>query len=84
MPVFVKKIAVFKVINMCVKQMSSPYAVFIGIRRMNCYVICLLNCSCHFVWEETYISNITSLPDLSVFLYVNIINIIIIVCLNAE
>ena len=48
--------------------MSSPFAVFIGMCRMNCYVICLLNYSCHFILEETYISNITSFPALSVFI----------------
>ena len=48
--------------------MCSPYAVFISLLRINCYVICLLNYSCHFVLEETYISNITSFPALSVFI----------------
>ena len=44
---------------MCSNKMSSTFAVFISIRGMNCYVICLLSYSCHFIWEETYISNIT-------------------------
>ena len=55
---------------MCVKK-SFPLAVFISMRRMNCYVVCLLNYSCQFIWEETYISNITSFPDLSVFMFEN-------------
>ena len=42
--------------------MCSPFAVFISIRRINCYVICLLNYSSQFIWEESYISNITSFP----------------------
>ena len=54
---------------MYVQKMSSTFAVFISIRRINCYVICLLNYSCHFIWEETYISNITSFPTLSVFMF---------------
>ena len=48
------------------------FAVFISIRRMNCYVICLLNYSCHFILEETYISNIASFPALSVFMFTNV------------
>ena len=52
--------------------MCSPFAVFISIRRINCYVICLLNYSGHFIWEETYISNITSFPALSVFMFTNV------------
>ena len=55
---------------MC-KKMSSTFAVFISIRRMNCYVICSLNYSHHFIWEETYINNITSFPALSVFMSTN-------------
>ena len=57
---------------MCILKMSSPFAVVISMRRMNCYVICLLNYSCHFIWEETYISNITSFPALSVFMFTNV------------
>ena len=45
--------------------MSSPFAALIGIRRMNCYVICFLNFTCQFIREETYISNIASFPALS-------------------
>ena len=52
--------------------MSSPSAAFIVIRRMNCYVICFLNYTCHFIREETYISNITSFPALSVFMFTNV------------
>ena len=42
--------------------MCSPIAVFISIRRINCYVICLLNYACHFIWEESYVNNIISFP----------------------
>ena len=52
--------------------MCFPFAVFISIRRINCYVICLLNYSCHFIWEEKNISNITSFPALSVFMFTNV------------
>ena len=58
-------------ICVCIK-MCSPFAVFICIHTINCYVICLLNYSCHFIWEEAYISNITSFPALSVFMYTNV------------
>ena len=51
---------------------SLPFAVFISIHRMNCYVICLLYFSCHFIREETYISNITSFPTISVFMFTNV------------
>ena len=44
----------------------------IGIRRTNCYVICFLNHTCHHIWEETYISNITSFPALSVLMSTNV------------
>ena len=47
-----------KVINMCAYKMSSSFADFIGIRSMNCYVIYRLIYSCHFTWEEIYISSI--------------------------
>ena len=53
-------------------KMYSPFAVFISICRINCYVICLSNYSCHFIWEETYINNITSFPTLSVFMFTNV------------
>ena len=49
-----------------------PFAVFISIHKINCYVICLLNYSCQLIWEETYISNITSFPALSVFMFTNV------------
>ena len=52
--------------------MSSTFVVFISIRWMNCYVICLLIYSCHFIWEETYISNITSFPAISLFMFTNV------------
>ena len=52
---------------MC-KKMSSIFAVFISIHGINC----LLNYSCHFTWEETYINNITSFPALSVFMFTNV------------
>ena len=52
--------------------MCFPFAVFISIRRIKGYVICLLNYSSHFIWEETYISNITSFPALSVFINTNV------------
>ena len=52
--------------------MCSPFAVFISIRRINSYVICLFSYSCHFIWEETNISNITSFPALSVFMFTNV------------
>ena len=67
-----KKIVVIKVINMCVYKMCSPFVVFISIRRINCYMICLFNYTCHFIWEETYISNIASFPDLSVIMFTNV------------
>ena len=66
-----KKIVVFKVMNMCVKN-ASPFCCFFSICRMNCYVICLFNYSCHFILEETYVSNITSFPALSVFMFTNV------------
>ena len=70
---FCIKFFVFKVINMCVyKTTSSPFAVYISMHSMNCHVICLLNYSCHFIWEETYISNITSFPAVSVFMFTNV------------
>ena len=73
LPLFVhKKNVVFKVINTCVYKMCSNFAVFISMRRINCHVICLLNYSCHFIWMETYISNITSFRSLSVFMFTNI------------
>ena len=56
---------------LCIK-MCSPFAVFISIRRINCYMICLLNYSCYFIMEETYISNITSFPVLSKFMFANV------------
>ena len=56
---------------MC-KKMYSTFAVLISKCRMNCYVICLLNYSCDYNWEETYISNITSFPALSVFIFTNV------------
>ena len=64
--------------------MCSPFAVFISIRRVNCHVICFLNYSCHFIWEETYINlyYFISCP-FSIHVY-KCMNIIIIVCLNAE
>ena len=52
--------------------MCSPFAAVISIRMTNCYVICLLNYSCNFIWEETYISNITSFTALSVFMHTNV------------
>ena len=52
--------------------MRSPFAVFIIIYRINCYVISLLHYSCHFIWEETYISNIASFSALSVFMFTNV------------
>ena len=64
---------------MCIKNVF-PFAVFISIRRINCYVICLLNYSCHFIWEENNISNFTTFPAFSVFMY----KYYFIVCLNAE
>ena len=62
---------VFKKI-VCVYKNVFPFAVFISIHRITCYVICLLNYSCHFIWEETNISNFTSFPALSVFMYTNV------------
>ena len=56
---------------MCIKNVFH-FAVIVGIHRMDCYVICLLNYSFHFIWEETYISNITSFPALSVFMFINL------------
>ena len=53
--------------------MCSPIAVFISICRINYYVICLLNYSCHFIWEETYISNIASFPTLKVLMFTNVL-----------
>ena len=53
-------------------RMSSTFAVFNSIRGINCYAICLLNYSCHFIWEEAYISSITSFPALSVFMFTNV------------
>ena len=47
-----------------------PFAVFISICRINCYVICLLNYSCHFIWKETYISNITSFIYIYIYIYI--------------
>ena len=60
---------------MCIKNVFLFLlflSVFIGIQRMNCYVICLLNYTCHFIWQETYISNITYFPALSVFMFTNV------------
>ena len=46
-------------LSICVYKKCVPFAVFISIRRIICYMICLLNYSCHFIWEETNISNFT-------------------------
>ena len=54
------------------KKICSLLAILICIRRIDCYVICLIIYSGHFIWEETYISNITSFPALSVFMYANV------------
>ena len=53
--------------------MTSPFAAFIGIRRINCYVISFLffKYTSHFIWEETNISNNTSFSALSVFMFTN-------------
>ena len=61
---------------------SFNFAVFISIHQTNCYVICLLNYSCHFILEETYINNITLFSALSVFMFTNVQ--ILLVCLNIE
>ena len=46
-----------------------------------CYVILAIL----FIWEETYISNITSFPALSVFMFIYVrILLLLFVCLNAE
>ena len=63
--------------------MSSPFAAFIGIRRMICYVFCFLNFTCHLIREESYTSNIASFPALSSIHSKKSMHIII-VCLNAE
>ena len=46
-----------------------PFDVFISIRWMNCYVICLLSYSCHVIWEKTYVTDITAF---SVFMFTNV------------
>ena len=72
-----KKIIIIKLLYLklsicvCIKNVS-PFAVCISMRRINCYVICLLNYPCHFIWEETYISNFNSFPAISVFMYTNV------------
>ena len=74
---FVKncRISSYQYVYIRKKCFPYNYSVFISIRRMNCYMICLLNYSCHFIREENYISNITSFPALSVFMltYVRIL-----------
>ena len=69
-----KNVVVFEVINICVKKKCFifPFALFMSICRMNCYVICLLSYSCHFIQWEAYISNITSFPALSVLMFTNV------------
>ena len=59
------------------REKKFKFAVFINIRRMACYVICL---SYHFLRYETYIGNNTSFRALDVCRCTNIIT----VCLNAE
>ena len=53
-------------------RMIIEIAAFISTHRMNCYVICFFYYTCNFIWEETYISNITSFPALSVFMSTNV------------
>ena len=71
--VFVKKSSYFKLSIYLYKgkNISFPFAIFISMRRMNCYVIRLSNYSCHSNREETYISNIASFSALSVFMSTN-------------
>ena len=62
--------------------MHNPFACFISIRRMNCYLICLLNYSRHIILEKTYISNITSFPVLSVFMFTDVRMLLFVGMLN--
>ena len=55
---------------MC-KKMSSTFAVLISIRGKNCCDL-FVKLFLPFIWEETYISNNTSFPALSVFILTNV------------
>ena len=59
------------------KIFLNAFYFFIRICRMNCYVICLLNYSYHFILVNNYISNITSFPALSVFMFTNVLTLLL-------